>query len=767
MATKKYVSLEKLTKYDELVKSYIGTQDEAVLAAAKKYAEDLGVNYDAAGSAVTEAGKVQTKLNEEVARATAAEEANAAAAKKAQDEVDALELVVDGKADQTALDALSNKVGTVPADQTVMGIITKIQQDAYDDTELRGLISGLESSKADKTQVATDITNAVAAETSARETAVAGVQGAVDALSGTHATDKAALEGAIALKADKTTLEEVSAVANAAVKQADYDVKVKALEDEDIRIAGLVTTEKARAEGVEAGLRTDVDAIKADYLKAADKTELSNAIAAEAERAAGVEESLQTQINTIMNNPDTEGVINSINEFTQYIADHGEIAEGFRTDIDANAEAIEDLAEEVAATYETKEDAAVKYDELAAEVAAKAVQANWAQNDATAADYVKNRTHYEEVSYEVILEETEITTEANQWGKYCSGKFAANRYPYLKERVLVTFNGEEYECDYRQVFKDTYGIGNGTLGSNDALSSEHPFFVKEESGYSPQLSLFTEEPGTYTLKIVSLTNTVVTGVKQLDEKFIPETIARVSEVEALEGRMDTAEGAIEAVEGRLDVVEPKVDELTGKVSTLEGKMEAVEGAVATKAEAQALADAVAALEDVDTGLGNRIAALEAKHGDGEGTVESMIAAAKSELQGELATAIEGAKTDASNKDAVVLAEAQKGIDAVQLAVDTHTGNADIHVTTADKSKWNAALQASDVVTGSTNGTISVKGNEVAVAGLGSAAFVATTAFDAAGSASTAETNAKTHANELFAQFEECSEGDIKALFGIA
>ena len=57
-------------------------------------------------------------------------------------------------------------------------------------------------------------------------------------------------------------------------------------------------------------------------------------------RAITVEENLQTQINTIMNNPDTEGVINSINEFTQYIADHGAIADGFRTDIDKNKEDI-------------------------------------------------------------------------------------------------------------------------------------------------------------------------------------------------------------------------------------------------------------------------------------------------------------------------------------------------------------------------------------------------------------------------------------------
>ena len=67
----------------------------------------------------------------------------------------------------------------------------------------------------------------------------------------------------------------------------------------------------------------------------------AKAISDEEARAKGVEESLQTQINTIMNNPDAEGAINSINEFTQYISEHGEIAEGFRTDIDKNKEDIE------------------------------------------------------------------------------------------------------------------------------------------------------------------------------------------------------------------------------------------------------------------------------------------------------------------------------------------------------------------------------------------------------------------------------------------
>jgi hypothetical protein len=78
-----------------------------------------------------------------------------------------------------------------------------------------------------------------------------------------------------------------------------------------------------------------------DHSVYASKEELK----AEEDRAKGVEEGLQNQINLIMNNPDTENVVNSINEFTKYIEEHGEIAEGFRTDIDKNKEDIAAEAE--------------------------------------------------------------------------------------------------------------------------------------------------------------------------------------------------------------------------------------------------------------------------------------------------------------------------------------------------------------------------------------------------------------------------------------
>lgn len=90
-----------------------------------------------------------------------------------------------------------------------------------------------------------------------------------------------------------------------------------------------------------------------------DDTELAGRVTTVEEKA----ESLQNQLNTIMDNPDTEGVIDSIAEFTKYIEEHGQIADGFRKDIDDNKQAIADHEAEAAQTYETKTDAAAKLEE--------------------------------------------------------------------------------------------------------------------------------------------------------------------------------------------------------------------------------------------------------------------------------------------------------------------------------------------------------------------------------------------------------------------
>ena len=78
------------------------------------------------------------------------------------------------------LDALSAKVGTVAEGQNLADIIKNIQEHAYDDTDIRGLITALETNKADKTQVATDIENAVKAEAEIARAAEEALDGRLD-----------------------------------------------------------------------------------------------------------------------------------------------------------------------------------------------------------------------------------------------------------------------------------------------------------------------------------------------------------------------------------------------------------------------------------------------------------------------------------------------------------------------------------------------------------------------------------------------------------
>lgn len=76
-----------------------------------------------------------------------------------------------------------------------------------------------------------------------------------------------------------------------------------------------------------------------------------------------------------------------------------------------------------------------------------------------------------------------------------------------------------------------------------------------------------------------------------------------------------------------------------------------------------------------------------------------------------------------------------------------------------------------LATGSANGTVSFNGSDVAVKGLGSAAYTNANAYDAAGSAKTAEDNAKAHADGKDAAIAaakkagEDAQADVDALAG--
>ena len=455
---RRFLDLTGLGIYDAKIKNVIATGDAQALADAKKYFDDNKGLFEAAGTVKT------------------AQEALQAA-------IDAVNARVNGILDGESIDSFKDVETELAKYQPIGDYATKTEAQGYanakdeaiaaakksgDDAQsdlntFKDTVSSTYETKSDATSKLTEAKGYTDTEVAKVDAKVTENTTDIEELAGkvavleTSGYDDTEVRGLIKSNADAIDLVE----ADVEVIKGDY---LKSTDKTELATA--INTEKERAEGIESGLRTDVDAIKADYLKAADK------------------DALQTQINTILNNPDAEGAINSINEFTQYITEHGEIAEGFRTDIDQNKEDIESV-----------------------------------------------------------------------------------------EGALN---------DYKTLVGETYATKTELANEKKSLQ----------------------------------------------------------------------------------------DEIDADVAVVAGRVTTLEGVVANKADTTYVDEQVETLQGVDTGLANRISALEAKHGDGEGTVESLIATAKAE-------AIEEAKTDASNKDAVVLSESQKytdaEIDKVELTIDTLEG----------------------------------------------------------------------------------------------
>lgn len=311
MATKKYVSFDKLSLYDEKIKKVISDADAAALKSAKDYADSLAGNYEAAGAVNTAKTELQGKIDTVQTNVDTVSAANVAT----QGEVDALETYVGTFTHDTAksvVEYINAKTDGIATSGNLEALGTRV-------STVEGKVATIEGDYL-KTADKTELSDAIAAEKERAE----GIEGGLE-------TRLKAVEDDYLKGADKTELQ------------------------------GNIDVEKGR-----------IDGIVADYLKAADKTELEGKINAKADQTALDAEvqargeaitGLQTQINTIMNNPDADKAINSINEFTAWVSEHGTVADGMRTDINKNKD---DIAAEVKRAGEAEAALAERIDDLEA-----------------------------------------------------------------------------------------------------------------------------------------------------------------------------------------------------------------------------------------------------------------------------------------------------------------------------------------------------------------------------------------------------------------
>lgn len=141
-------------------------------------------------------------------------------------------------------------------------------------------------------------------------------------------------------------------------------------------------------------------------------------------------------------------------------------------------------------------------------VFSKIKQPDWNQNDETAVDYVKNRTHWiGDPELVTIIEET--TTEIDGFVTTPTINFVAG------QAYFINWNGTEYECTAWVDQQGEVYLGNGNIYGGAGNGEDVPFCF--ETGY-----VNVAEAGTYTFSITTMERKYY----PIDERFLPPVIGR-------------------------------------------------------------------------------------------------------------------------------------------------------------------------------------------------------------------------------------------------
>lgn len=145
------------------------------------------------------------------------------------------------------------------------------------------------------------------------------------------------------------------------------------------------------------------------------------------------------------------------------------------------------------------------------------VQPDWNQNDPTAADYVKNRTHWAETALVEEVPETEITTVVRNG--FASANMDASVTPSATEEgeiCTIVFDGKEYEC--AMFILEGPSFGNGALFPGSPFpDTGEPFLYAYTPGEISMVVTHDTTPTTHTIACYKKGETVHT----IDPKFLP------------------------------------------------------------------------------------------------------------------------------------------------------------------------------------------------------------------------------------------------------
>ena len=157
-------------------------------------------------------------------------------------------------------------------------------------------------------------------------------------------------------------------------------------------------------------------------------------------------------------------------------------------------------------------------------------QSDWASNDESSVSYIKNRPFYEDNSPKIIIEGSYTFSSAN--GDVPANIQAYNPTALLQEgeKYIITMGSAAYESS-RESSEPVVAIkdSNGEISITALIGIDigSPNLQIKNAGYYLQVydMKYSAQSGkTIYLKVEHIGN----SIKQLDEKFIPDTIARTA-----------------------------------------------------------------------------------------------------------------------------------------------------------------------------------------------------------------------------------------------
>lgn len=141
-------------------------------------------------------------------------------------------------------------------------------------------------------------------------------------------------------------------------------------------------------------------------------------------------------------------------------------------------------------------------------------QADWNQNDESAADYVKNRPFYTGEPVETLLmEETTVSFSLMAEGIYSGNMpiieiISGNTYN-------ICFDDITYQCIAKTITEGTTALGNQRIMSASSTDTGEPFLIVMNDTH-PVIATLDSSPS-HTLSIRTIDN----EIKQIDSKYLP------------------------------------------------------------------------------------------------------------------------------------------------------------------------------------------------------------------------------------------------------